>query len=126
MSFFAQTCRNVLDWVSTIPKMNLLASWLTLFPGQGATVQLCFALKTKANLSTWVQAPRVCLYGAPVKHLGAALFQAKISHAQTASLMLEKNISGCTKCSQRKQDRSNRDGLNSKGFILLGTNLTKE
>lgn len=71
MSFFAQTRQNISDCVSTIPKMNLLASWLTAFPRQGAAAQHCFALKRKARLSTWVQAPRVCLWGAPAKHLGA-------------------------------------------------------
>lgn len=37
----------------------------------------------------------------------------------------KENISGCTKCSQRKQDHP-KLSLNSKGFILFRTNLTKE
>lgn len=47
MSFLAQTCQNILDCVSMIPKMNSQASWLTPFLGQVATVQRCFTLKMK-------------------------------------------------------------------------------
>lgn len=85
--------------------MTLLASWLTPFPRQGATAQHCFALKTKANLSTWVQAPGVALQGAPVKLLGALPSQNQ--PGSNSFLDAGKSISGCTKCK-----------LNSKGFAI--------